>query len=569
MAQKNQTSDKPVQMMYRLSDKTVGYAEKVDNCWNYSIFAMEKNVSYLNEFNAGYVQGKLQGETMLKAARNNTWKNLYLTDTSHTFPRQCPPSKEELKGTEDILRKNLSYLFDWICAPENINSKVADALLRLYFRMQGIYEGAAGYKEPDIISFGEGDSADEILSIKEKCKKELKEKSQKMMELPLGYGDDPLSFLDVYFINAQMDLADAVAQSHESKYGLYKSDHCSAFLKRVGDDIFWTHNSWCGFLTQSMTVSYSIYDYDVRKAADERVDFVTQNCYCAGQFGSNMDFGFNKYGICFNETTHRYSYNEPKKIGIWLCWRAAAAEMFAKSIDEFYEYLIADNTGTYLNGYMLIDAKTNKTALIEMSYKRFVKFLSDGKTLVVTERIGNEEKEVAEDRYDHELITPEYIFGVNYPVSNAVAEDLQSTDNRPMRRIQFKEQIGTVVDMESTRNLITYVGKDKEGKEEPLSIFGRWDLGYGTTEYPKTIADGAVDAKAYSVKKVKELLEGLKFQPNGDSLKSSFWMRFGTPEINGKPFIWTESKWKEFRDQFSFVPNKLEGAWNETKLFMD
>ena len=242
--------------------------------------------------------------------------------------------------------------------------------------------------------------------------------------------------------------------------------------------------------------------------------------------------------------------------------------MFAKSIDEFYEYLTVDNTGTYLNGYMVIDAKTNQTALIEMSYKRFVKFLSNGKSLSVTERIGNEEQVVTEDRYDHGLITPEYIFGVNYPVSNDVAKDLESTDNRPMRRIQFEEQIETVVDMESARNLITYVGK-YGGREEPLSIFGRWDLGYGTTEYSKTIADGAVDAKAYSAKKVRELLAGLNFQPNAESVKTSFWMRFGTPEINGEPFVWNKSRWIDFWDKYSSVPNRLEGSWNETKLFMD
>ena len=264
MEQKNQRLKESIQMVYRLSDKTVGYAEKVDNCWNYSIFAMDRNVSYLNEFHAGYIQGKLQGEGMLKAARNNTWKNLYLTDTSHSFPRQCPPSKEELQETEKLLRENLSHLFDWICAPENKTSKVADDIFRLYLRMEGIYQGATGYEEP-IISSYDDNSADEISLFKEKYKLESKDKLHKMMDLPLGYGNDPLSFLDVYFINAQMDLADAVAQSHESKYGLYKSDHCSAFLKRTGDDIFWTHNSWCGFLTQSMTISYSIYDYDVRK----------------------------------------------------------------------------------------------------------------------------------------------------------------------------------------------------------------------------------------------------------------------------------------------------------------
>ncbi|MEG2124127.1 MAG: hypothetical protein RRZ63_09910 [Clostridium sp.] len=51
-----------------------------------------------------------------------------------------------------------------------------------------------------------------------------------------------------------------------------------------------------------------------------------------------------------NETTHRYSRNESRTDGVWMCWRAAAAEMFAESIDDFYRYITVDNTGTYLNG---------------------------------------------------------------------------------------------------------------------------------------------------------------------------------------------------------------------------
>lgn len=169
----------------------------------------------------------------------------------------------------------------------------------------------------------------------------------------------------------------------------------------------------------------------------------------------------------------------------------------------------------------------------------------------------------------NELITPEYIFGVNFPVSKAVAEDLQSTDNRPMRRVQFKEQIGSVQTINDAKALITYVGKDSSGKQEPLSIFGRWDLGYGTTEYPKTVPDGSVDAKACSVKKVCKLLSELKYIPDADSTKASFWMRFGTPEIEGKPFIWDESVWNQYWDEDkSCVPNRLDGSWHETKLFM-
>lgn len=557
MENKSFAKTHPIQT-YRLNENSVGYAEKIDNCWNYSIYAMSHTVAELNEYTAGYIQGKLQGQEMIKASRNNTWKNLYLCDTSHTYPHSIPPSEKDLVKTEKVLKDNHTFMNEWIV--KNKDKKVAVGILRLQMRMLGIYEGAMDFPEPEI----------EDLSDRKDAVPSLLAKMKKLWEEPLGYGDAPLSIVDVYFINVQMDVADIIAQSRESHYGDFKSDHCSAFVKRVGNDVFWTHNSWCGYLSQSMTISYCIYDYDYRKEEKDRIDFVTQNCYCAGQFGSNMDFGFNKYGICFNETTHRYSVGRPEKNGVWLCWRAAAAEMFAKSIDEFYEYLTVDNTGTYLNGYMLIDANTNETALVEMSYQRFVLFRSNGKDLKVTDSTG---VPVSIGDYDPELITPTYILGINYPISKKVAEDLQSTDNRPMRRVQFKAQIDTVKDIQTAKDLITYVGKNAQGKEEPLSIYGRWDLGCGTTEYPKTIPDGAVDAKVFSAQKVRELLAQLQFKSNGKGGKKSFWMLYGTAKVNGKPFIWSEAQqeWQTLKEDPSidFVPNKLEGAWNETNLFID
>lgn len=562
-------------MCYSLSDKTVGYAECLDNCWNFSIFAMEHSLAWLNEYNAGYIQGRLQGEPMLKAARDNTWKNLYLTDTFHSFPHELPPTANDIAKAEVVLGENLNFMLKGIENHLDDLSSFEDYVVRLQCRMLGIYEGAVGFLEPTVVTFDDCSGETDFKRKKSECLhsmvQRLKDTLKDSDKIILGYGSASLSYLDVYFINAQMDLADVVAQSHEGiSYGLNKPDHCSAFVKRTGDDILWTHNSWCGFLTQSMTISYSIYGYDYYKKEEDRIEFITQNSYCPGQFGSNMDFGFNRYGICFNETTHRYTIGKPKTDAIWLCWRAAVAEMFAKSIDEFYEYISMDNSGTYLNGYMVIDSKTDEVALIEMSYKRFVKFLTDGKSLTVSEKLdGGDEQPVPEDGYDHELITPEYILGVNFPVSKAVAEDLQSTDNRPMRRVQLKEQIGSVQTINDAKALITYVGKDSSGKQEPLSIFGRWDLGYGTTEYPKTVPDGSVDAKACSVKKVCKLLSELTYIPDADSSKASFWMRFGTPEIEGKPFIWNESAWSQYwnKDK-SGVPNRLDGSWHETKLFM-
>lgn len=537
----------------------MGFSELKDNCWNYSITSVNpNNKAFINEYLAGFVQGKLQGQEMLQASRNNTWDNAYLCNAAHTYPKQLGPTPSELLKAEAVLIKNYRSLLKWIYTTDR--HEMAQNILRLLYRMFGIYDGAV-CKNPQY-----NDLEARIL-----------QKEESAVSFQLGYGKCALSLGDVYFINAQMDLFDVVSNSLESTFGQHKSDHCSAFLKRTENDIYWTHNSWCGYLSQSHTITYLIRNDNSDEDERKNVDFITQNSYCPGQFGSNMDFGFNGHGICFNETTHRYAYNKSQETGVWLCWRAAAAEMFAQSIEDFYNYITIDNTGTYLNGYMLIDVNRNETALIEMSYQRFVLFHSkDGNDYTVTEEVwecdgaGNariKRHALCKDDYNPDLLNREFIFGVNYPIAYSVANDLLSRDNRPKRRIQFRERIGLVNDIESAKALITYVDES-----EPLSIYGRWDLGYGNAGgYSKTIPDGAVDSKAFSALAVKNLLNSLQFQPNENSTKSSFWMVYGTAEIDGKPFVWSDSDWKECKKDpnVDFVPDKLQGAWNETMLFMD
>lgn len=519
---------------FRIDDNCLGFAECRNNCWNFSIVSRSASDELPNEYLAGFVQGKLQGADMIRAARNNTWKNSYLCDTSHSFPHELPPSATDFGKAEKALQENYYFTTEWI--RNHPGNKCAKGILRLFYRMWGVYD-ALTCETPRRLA-------------------EVEASVFAMRDFRLNYGKDALTFADIYFINTQMDLMDAVANSLESSYGLHKSDHCSAFVKRTGgNDVVWTHNSWCGFLSQSHALSYLV-----------GKDFISQNTYCFGQVGSNMDFGFNGHGICFNETTHRYSTGKPKTDGIWLCWRSAAAEMFSASIDEFYEYLSADNTGTYLNGYMLIDSDTGETALIEMSYNRFItfKYGRDGK-LAATDSTGEPVNEQLD--YDSHLLTADYILGVNYPVSKKVAYELASTDNRPMRRVQFFDRIGTVKDLETAKDLITYVEDN-----EPLSVFGRWDLGRGTTEYPKCIPDGSIDAKAFSLEKVqaiKQALEqGVVVDENGGM--QAFWMYYGTPKIEGKPFVWSDSAWKDYKEseQVDFVPDSLESEWQTINLYL-
>ena len=222
--------------------------------------------------------------------------------------------------------------------------------------------------------------------------------------------------MGVYYINAFCDLMDVISFSVEGSGELGRADKCSAFLKRTGNDIILTHNSWMGFLSQTMVMSLSI-----------NGDFLTVNASVPGIIASGTDFGFNNKGILFNETTHRMSHAEPKATGLWIFWRAALAEQFSGSLDDFFRYISLDNTGTYLNGYMLVDCNTGETGLVEMSYRCFVYYRSTGGAYAVTIQPDNLGLST---EYDPEMVTPEYLMGINYPASLQVRDDLKSMDNR-------------------------------------------------------------------------------------------------------------------------------------------
>lgn len=65
-----------------LDEYTCGFAQCVDNNWNYAIYAQNPGVSiFQNEYNAGYVQGKVQTGELILATRNNSWKNFLVGST--------------------------------------------------------------------------------------------------------------------------------------------------------------------------------------------------------------------------------------------------------------------------------------------------------------------------------------------------------------------------------------------------------------------------------------------------------------------------------------------------------
>ncbi|MDZ4165105.1 MAG: hypothetical protein U1C55_08250 [Smithellaceae bacterium] len=507
---------------YRIDADTQGVIEKVNNIYNTSIVSNDPNV-FKAEYEAGFIQGKLQRKQIL-AARDNIWDMAFQTNPSHSYPKQIPPSKDELLLAQKTLKFNWDYTLDYI--RRQGNTDVAKNLRRLIYRLVGIYHGTAKDK-PQALAFD-----NRWLPMFTDA------------EMRAGYETPLLTFIDLYFINAFGDLLD-VLPDNAPAVALNKSSKCSAFVKRTSDDILLTHNSWYGFLDQSQVLSLWV-----------NGDFMTVNILAPGFLGSGTDFGYNNKGIIFNETTHRAMYTEPKADALWMFWRAVLAEQFAASLDDFFNYISLEASGTYMNGYMVVDAKTKEIGYVEMSFKSFVFFKPDGKGGVAV----TTKPEGLNKAYNKELVQPDYVLGINYPASQQIIDDLKAQDNRPARKRQFLSQIGGVKDIESAKALITYTDP-----KNPLSIFGRWDLGYGETPAPKTIPDGSVDAKAISLSMVKEVFN-LKGVLDTGATGRAFWMKFGTPYVEGKPFIWSESPWKgtKLRD----VPDRLDGEWTLINLYM-
>lgn len=542
---------------YVLNQYTKGYSQCIDNNWNFAIYAQDPTVSiYQNEYNAGYVQGKIQGNAMIKATRNNTWR-WYVLDEGPGANSVTPPAGAVEQAVK-ALTDNYNYMTDYV--EKKQGDRHIQGLIRLMYRMLGIYHGAADKEALKNVTFDN-----------------LKMSNMTPDELKMNSGDEPLTFIDIYFLNAQMDLWDAIGkelgidfndveksdkehtlQTKEDLERMSKDDRlkpgrCSGFVTRLDNgEILWSHTSWCCFFAQSCAVTYVIGE-----------DFLTQNSFCPGQFGSNTDFGFNGHGIGFNETTETYFYNESKTLGLWLTWRAAAAEAFATSIDDFYDYVTLDNTGTYLNAYMLVDAYRGEFGLIDMSYARFALFKGDGKNLTVKDSTGYEPNFLD---YDSHMISPSHVLGCNIPIYKRIWRELQTIDGAPKRRYQLYRHIGSVRTMDDAKHLITY-----NGDLEPISIAGRWDKNYGTSEFLRYQPHGSIDAKVFGTEEIKQVLASLSMKPSKDGAKTSFWMRFGSVKLDGTPFIWSDSIWAKFKqpEEVDFIPDAIDGAWNRVKLFME
>jgi hypothetical protein len=503
------TNTPPVQFS---SGGASGTAETVNNIANLTVVSNDPDVLEA-EYQAGFVQGHLQGRTVI-SARDNTLEPWH-------------PGPNDLATLSGFLTANYDFMIGYLQARAGTLS--GQRLTRLLFRMLGIYHGVTRTL-PAALDFS-GAWLPALATFQPS-------------ELVLNYQAPQLSFIDLYLVNAALDVEDvwyAVTGGPRQTTGrMKKLDRpwrCSAFVKRTADDVIIAHTSWASYLAQTLSMTI-----------DVNGDRMTVNALTPGQIGSATDFGYNGRGLMFNETTHAYDYTEPRQNAVWIFWRAALAEQFAGSIDEFFDDIALDNSGTYLNGYMLVDAKTNETALVDMSYRTFVLFRSSGGAYACTTRPAG----LATD-YDSVMLTPGYIMGYNYPVSLLIRSELHSSYDSP-RRNQLGQLLAGVSDVETAKTVITY-----HDPAVPGSIFGRFDL----SDRPRPV--GSIDAKVASASMARAFMR-LSGTLDRNATTTGFWMLFGTAHIDDQPFIWSRSQWSSW--SHPDVPDVLDGTFTHLPLHL-
>ena len=504
----------PAPTVYALNAQASGVLEKVNNIANLTVVSRDAQVLKA-EYQAGFIQGHLQ-QGSLASTRDNAYAGMV-------------PSADFLAAENLLLNRNFTYFIQYLRTTRD--AQAAQGLTRLLFRMLGIYHGATLSRPANLDFTGAWlPDAHAFTSA----------------ELRTGFGLAPLTFMDIYFINASTDLADIMngctSIFPRGTGGFPPNLRCTAFLKRIDHDLILAHTTWSSFLAESLVMTVFV-----------NGDGVTLNALGPGQIGSGTDFGYNNKGILFCETTNGRSTCQAKVEGLFLFLRAALAEEGAGSLEAFIRDLTLENTGTYLNAFMLADARTLDTALVDMSEKNFVLFRSSGGPYAVSTLPGGQST-----LFDPQMVTPDYLLGYNYAPSMLVRNDLQASNSTPDRPIQLQALVPAVVDLASAMAAITYIDPTVAD-----SIFGRFDL--PTAGNPTPSPFGSIDAKAATAGMARAFM-ALSGELQWDAPSQGFWMRYGTPHVNGLPFVWSRSPWAAWNHPD--VPDVVDGVFTLMNLHL-
>eukprot|EP00658_Telonema_sp_P-2_P079714 TRINITY_DN777_c0_g1_i10.p1 TRINITY_DN777_c0_g1~~TRINITY_DN777_c0_g1_i10.p1 ORF type:complete len:577 (+),score=201.19 TRINITY_DN777_c0_g1_i10:317-2047(+) len=176
-----------------------------------------------------------------------------------------------------------------------------------------------------------------------------------------GANCEALPFAQIFYINFQAEMGDVMTAYNYTANATFGDDlprrnmtHCSALIKPVADDIFFSHVTWSGYNT--MLRQYKTYNYG-------GTQYVTMSSY-AGVIMSIDDWYMTGSRLAVMETTNGVYNNslfvdnlKPKPEVVSYFIRVMIANFLATSSPNWVDTFVKFNSGTYNNQWMVLDMK--------------------------------------------------------------------------------------------------------------------------------------------------------------------------------------------------------------------
>ena len=172
-----------------------------------------------------------------------------------------------------------------------------------------------------------------------------------------------ITLLDCWYPNSLSDSGSGIRMGAEGGGRQGAKDRCSAFIAN-GDytedgKIVIAHNSFAQF------VDGQYYDVILDLNPKDGFRFIMQTAACC--IWSGTDVFITSKGIMGTETTiggfYPYENNDP------ISCRIRQAMQYGKSLDDYVEILLKNNSGDYANSWLLGDIHTNEIMVFELGLK--------------------------------------------------------------------------------------------------------------------------------------------------------------------------------------------------------
>ena len=366
--------------------------------------------------------------------------------------------------------------------------------------------------------------------------------------------DRQMSEMDFWILQSVGDIYDLELLWNKEKADPLHFMECSGLVRLLDDysDIYFSHDTWSDYRKMSNTVKE--YNFDIPQWTAHRMIVTTK----IGAIPSSEDFWITDNGLLILETTFNNKNttlqlevkDSKTKLLTWI--RNYHASWIANSGEEWADAFLRENSGTYNNQYVIVDAK-----VLVPKQKPTKDLIWITETMPKMERKLDVTDVLVNDGYFPSINVP-YIRDI-YEIANySIDQDGNMVDYYNANRFKiFQRDAKNVTTFEDFQKLM----RQNKGTKEPFGnnpsdqIFSRYDLNEAN---PK--AFGGLDTKATTALSV---LNNLSFH--------GIWSPLYQPEVDPLFIPWdfeselNVGKFGKENLKHDGLPAKWEFDWMEFK----